>query len=371
MSSEPGLFVMAGGGTGGHVIPAIAVAREVVRMGYRVLFVGTERGVENRLVPAAGFRLEKIRVGGIKNLGIATRILSLWRLVNETAGQIARFSEWKPVAVFSMGGYVAGPPVLAALLRGVPVVVMEPNAVPGFTNRWIARWVKRALINFEETARFFPAGRTELTGLPVREEFFNLPPRSGSEFTVLITGGSQGSRTLNEAARKGWPLFREAALPVRLIHQTGSTMYAALAAEFRETGLSGEVWEFIPDMPGAFAQADFVVCRSGAGAVSELAAAGKPAMLIPFPFAADQHQLKNAEAFERAGAARLSLDRDWNGQRFFDVVRELYKNRDRLKAMGEAARKLAHAAAARRAAEILVEVSTRSIDSTEQSRNNS
>src|SRR5580698_9389369 len=328
------LFVMAGGGTGGHVIPAIAVAREVCRMGYQVLFVGTERGVENRLVPAAGFRLEKIRVGGIKNLGIATRLLSLWQLAGETSAQITRFREWKPAAVFSMGGYVAGPPVLAALLRGVPLVVMEPNAVPGFTNRWIARWVRRALISFDETKRFFPAGRTELTGLPVREEFFNLPLRANDEFTVLITGGSQGSRTLNEAARQSWPLFRKAGLLVRLIHQTGSPMFSALSNEFRETGLSGEVSAFIQDMPGAFAQADFVVCRSGAGAVSELAAAGKPSMLVPFPFASDQHQLKNAAAFERAGAARMSLDKDWNGQRFFDVVREMYRDRTRLQEMG-------------------------------------
>lgn len=350
------LFVMAGGGTGGHVIPAIAVAREVCKMGYQVLFVGTERGVENRLVPAAGFRLEKIRVGGIKNLSIATRILSLWQLVIETFAQIARFREWKPAAVFSMGGHVAGPPVLAALLRGVPVVVMEPNAVPGFTNRWIARWVRRALINFEETKRFFPAGRTELTGLPVREEFFNLPARTSAQFTVLITGGSQGSRTLNEAARQSWPLFRDAGVPVRLIHQTGSSMFSMLSNEFRATGLPGEVSEFIQDMPGAFAQADFVICRSGAGAVSELAAAGKPSMLVPFPFAADQHQLKNAEALVRAGAARMSLDRDWNGQRFFEVVRELYENHAELEAMGEAARKLAHPGAARRAAEILIAV---------------
>src|ERR1700728_2083999 len=127
--SNGDLFVMAGGGTGGHVIPAIAVAGEICRMGYRVLFVGTERGVENRLVPAAGFRLEKIHVGGIKNLGLATRLSSLWQLVMETSSQVARFREWKPAAVFGMGGYVAGPPVLAALLRGVPVVVMEPNAV--------------------------------------------------------------------------------------------------------------------------------------------------------------------------------------------------------------------------------------------------
>jgi UDP-N-acetylglucosamine--N-acetylmuramyl-(pentapeptide) pyrophosphoryl-undecaprenol N-acetylglucosamine transferase len=350
------LFLMAGGGTGGHVIPAIAVAREITRMGFEVLFVGTDRGVESRLVPAAGFRLEKIRVGGLKNLGVFTRLLSLWRLLAETAGQLSRFAEWKPAAVFSMGGYVAGPPVLAALLRGVPVVVMEPNAIPGATNRWIAKWVKRALINFEETRRFFPPGRTELTGLPVREEFFHLPPKTGATFTVLITGGSQGSRTLNNAARQAWPLFRDANLRVRLIHQTGSSMYQELSADFCKAGLSGEISEFITDMPAAFAKADLIVCRAGAGAVSELAAAGKPSVLIPFPFAADQHQLKNAQAFERAGAARLSLDRDWNGQKFFEIVSHLYQNGAELSVMGESARKLAHSGAAQRAARILIEL---------------
>jgi UDP-N-acetylglucosamine--N-acetylmuramyl-(pentapeptide) pyrophosphoryl-undecaprenol N-acetylglucosamine transferase len=353
--NEGKLFVMAGGGTGGHVIPAIAVAREVCRMGYRVLFVGTERGVENRLVPAAGFQLKKIRVGGIKNLGLATRLVSLWRLLSETMGQLARFAEWKPAAVFSMGGYVAGPPVLAALLRGVPVVVMEPNAVPGFTNRHMARWVKRALINFEETARFFPPGLTELTGLPVREEFFAVKKKAEGVFTLLITGGSQGSRTLNEAARQSWPLFRAAGLPVRIIHQTGTPMYESIAADFRESGIEGEIAPFIPDMAAAFAESDLIVCRAGAGAISELAAAGKPSILIPFPFASDQHQLKNAEAFERAGAARMSLDRDWNGQRLFQHVSELYQDWPRLDAMGKCARTLAHPGAARRAADILVE----------------
>lgn len=353
--NEAPLFVMAGGGTGGHVIPAIAVAREILRMGYRVLFVGTERGVESRLVPSAGFRLEKIRAGGIKNLGPVTRIVSLWQLIVETAGQFGRFARWKPAAVFSMGGYVAGPPVLAALLRGVPVVVMEPNAAPGVTNRYIARWVKRALISFEETARFFPIGRTVLTGLPVREEFFAVRRRDETEFTVLITGGSQGSRTLNEAARESWPLFRQAGLPMRFIHQTGSAMYESIAGGFRESGLAGEVQPFIPDMAGAFQRADLVICRAGAGAVSELAAAGKPSVLIPFPFASDQHQLKNAQAFERAGAAQMWLDRDWNGQRFFETVTALYRDRARLETMSECARKLAHPGAARRAAEILVD----------------
>ena len=354
----PPLFVMAGGGTGGHVIPSIAVARELRRLGFDVLFVGTERGAESRLVPAAGFRLEKIRVGGIKNLGIATRLVSLWRLLVESANQIVAFRQWRPVAVFSMGGYVAGPPMVAALVRRVPIVVMEPNAKPGLTNRRIAPWVKRALISFPATARFFPDGRTELTGLPVREEFFAIEtPAASRWFTVLITGGSQGSRTLNEAARAAWPKFREQGIPVRLIHQTGPGMYPAIAAEFAKTGLPGEVLAFITDMPAAFAQADLVVCRVGAGAVSELAAAGRPSVLIPFPFAADQHQFHNAEALRDAGAAILALDREWTGDLFAELVRSLYGDPARLKSMGEAARKLAHPGAARRAAEILLETS--------------
>jgi UDP-N-acetylglucosamine--N-acetylmuramyl-(pentapeptide) pyrophosphoryl-undecaprenol N-acetylglucosamine transferase len=346
---------MAGGGTGGHVIPGIAVAREIERMGYDVLFVGTERGVENRMVPAAGFRLEKIRAGGVKNLGMMTRVSSVLSLVKETLGQIAKFREWKPAAVFSMGGYVAGPPVLAALLRGVPLVVMEPNAMPGITNRYVGRWVKRALISFKESAKFFPEGRSELTGRPVSDEFFAITPKTGGQFTVLITGGSQGSRTLNEAARQSWPLFVAAGVPVRFIHQTGSLMYQSIAADFAKAGVSGEVKEFITDMPAAFAQADLIVCRSG-GTVAEVAAAGKPSIMIPLPFAADDHQLKNAEAFERAGAALLSLDREWKGQRFFDWVMELYQDRAKLAAMGERARTLAKPGAARRAAEILVEI---------------
>jgi len=349
------IFVMAGGGTGGHVIPAIAVAREVSRAGHEAVFVGTDRGVEARLVPAAGFRLEKIRVGGIKNLGLLTRLASLWRLIAETASQWRSFGQWQPAAVFSMGGYVAGPPVLAALARGVPVVVMEPNAVPGATNRWISRWVSRALISFEETRRFFPKDRTELTGLPVREEFFLVPVKPPApEFTVLITGGSQGSRTLNEAARASWPLFRQAGAAIRFIHQTGTAMHEQLSKEFAASGLAGEIVPFIADMPGTFAQVDLIVCRSGAGAVSEVAAAGKPSILVPFPFAADDHQAKTAEVLEVAGAAILCSDKNWTGAKLFDSVSALRADPDRLRAMGEAARRLAHPDSARRAAEILI-----------------
>jgi len=341
---------MAGGGTGGHVIPALAVARELRRRGHAVFFVGTERGLESKLVPAEGFELKKIDIGGLNRVGAKQKIATLVKLPFSTLGCF----KFKASAVFSMGGYVAGPPVMAALIKRVPVVVMEPNAVPGFTNRVIGRRVARALISFPETAAWFPPGRTEITGLPVRDEFFRIPPKPRTEvFEILITGGSQGSRTLNQAARQSWPLFRQAGFPVRLVLQTGTAAFDALREEFAHSGVDGEIVPFITDMPAAFRDADLVVCRSGAGAVSELAAAGKPSILTPFPFAADDHQTRNAEAMQRGGAARLVRDAEMNGERLFSLVRELAVDPGRLVGMGAAARQFAKPGAARRAAEIL------------------
>ena len=347
-------FVMAGGGTGGHVIPALAVARELRKRGRAVFFVGTERGIESRLVPADGFELRKIEIGGLNRVGLRQKLATLLRLPVATLG-CRRFVA-PAAAVFSMGGYVAGPPVIAALLSRTPVVVMEPNAVPGFTNRAIGRWVSRALISFPETAAYFRASRAEETGLPVRDEFFGIPPKPRSDvLNLLITGGSQGSRTLNQAARQSWPLFRNAGLPVRIVHQTGAAGFDEIRDAFAQSGLDGEVTRFIADMPAAFAAADLVVSRSGAGAVSELAAAGRPSVLVPFPFAADDHQTRNAEAMERGGAARLLRDADASGERLFEIVRDLSRD-DHLRCMGEAARRFAKPGAAARAADILEEV---------------
>jgi UDP-N-acetylglucosamine--N-acetylmuramyl-(pentapeptide) pyrophosphoryl-undecaprenol N-acetylglucosamine transferase len=253
-----------------------------------------------------------------------------------------------------MGGYVAGPPVAAALARRIPVVIMEPNAVPGFTNRVIGRFVRRALVAFPETARYFPPGKTEVAGLPVREEFFRIPPRPRStELCILITGGSQGSKTLNEAGRLSWPLFRQSGMGVRIVHQTGLAQFERLRDEFARSGLAGEVAPFIHNMPAAFAEAGLVVCRSGAGAVSELAAAGKPSVLVPFPFAADDHQTRNAEAMQRGGAARLVKDAEMSGEKLFAIAQELSHVPEALARMGEAARQFARPGAAARAAEIL------------------
>ncbi len=342
-------FVMAGGGTGGHVIPALAVAGELRSRGHSVRFIGTRRGLESRLVLAENFPLEYIEIGGLKRVGLRRMLTTLGELP-WSVWQAARMLDRSgATAVFSMGGYVAGPVLIAALWKRLPVVVMEPNAMPGFTHRRLARFVSRALLSFEETARWFPKGRTEITGLPVRDEFAALKPKARSLFlTVLITGGSQGSRTLNRAAEEAWPLLKSA--KIRLIHQTGLAAYEEIAARFKTADVDGEIAAFFSDMPATFAQADLVVSRAGAGTVSELAAAGKPSILVPLPTASDQHQLRNAQAFERAGAARLLLDSETTGAR---LVEEIAKVSDKLDQMAAAVRSLAHPGAARRAAEVL------------------
>jgi UDP-N-acetylglucosamine--N-acetylmuramyl-(pentapeptide) pyrophosphoryl-undecaprenol N-acetylglucosamine transferase len=346
-------FLFAGGGTGGHVIPALAVAREIRQRGHGAFFVGTDRGMEAKLAPAEGFELKKIDIGGLNRVGMRQKLITLLKLPFTTLGCL----KYHPDAVFSMGGYVAGPPVMAALLRRIPVVVMEPNAVPGFTNRVIGRFVRRALVSFPETAKYFPAGRTEVTGLPVREEFFRIPPKPRSAtLHILITGGSQGSRTLNQAARQSWPLFRKAGFAVSIVHQTGAAAFEAVRDEFAQSGLAGQIVPFITNMPEAFAAADLIICRSGAGTVSELAAAGRPSILVPFPFAADDHQTRNAEALERAGAARVVRDSEINGEKLYAVASELADADGLLAAMSAAARQFAKPGAARRAAEILEEV---------------
>ncbi len=355
--SQARVFLMAGGGTGGHVIPAIAVADELRHRGHEALFVGTRDGMEAKLVPAAGFQIEWVEIGGLKRVGASRMVRTLGQLPGGVLQVNRLIRSRRPAAVFSMGGYVAGPVVLAAWLRRLPVVLMEPNATPGLTNRKMGRFAARALVSFPETARFFPAGRSEVAGLPVRNEFFDIPPKPrGDLLTVLITGGSRGSRTLNLAARESWPLFRESGLQVRLVHQAGREGWRKLAEEFSATGLEGEVVEFIDDMPAAFAGTDLVVCRSGAGAVAELAAAGKPSILVPFPFAADNHQLRNAEAMVKPGAALLVQDTAMKGERLFDEVTALSGTEGLLDRMGRAARAMGKPGAAKRAADVLEEL---------------
>ena len=351
-------FLMTGGGTGGHIFPALAVARLLRERGHDVLFAGTPEGMEARLAPEAGFRMEFIRIGGFNRAGLRKQARTALQLPVSIGAAILMMGRWRPDAVFSMGGYVAGPVALAAVLRRVPLIVMEPNAVPGVTNRRLASFVYRALVGFEATKRWFPSERVELTGLPIREEFFRIPPKTGGPFTLLITGGSRGSQSLNRASSESWILFRSSRTPIRIIHQCGASAAQELAAQFAASGLEGEVIPFIRDMPAAFAEADLVLGRSGAGGVGEIAAAGMASILVPLPFAADDHQRKNAATLVDAGAAHMVLDRDLTGERLFREVEDLRRHPEEREIMRERVRQFARPDAAERAAEVLEEAAS-------------
>jgi UDP-N-acetylglucosamine--N-acetylmuramyl-(pentapeptide) pyrophosphoryl-undecaprenol N-acetylglucosamine transferase len=354
-------FAMAAGGTGGHVVPALAVARELERRGHRPVFVGTKNGFEARLVPAAGFEIEWIEIGAWNRVSLMQRLRTAAMLPESLLRSARILRRERAAVVFSMGGYVAAPVVLAALASGIPVVAMEPNALPGMVNRKTARWLDTVLVAFEETRALLP-GRCVVSGVPVREGFFRLGPSpvNGQPLEVLITGGSRGSRTLNRAFRDSLTLFAaKGAPPVRFRHQCGTDDLADLQKALANSGLPGSVEAFIADMPEAFGQAAIVVGRSGANAVAELAAAGRPSILVPFPFAADDHQTRNAQAMVQAGAARIIADAEMNGRRLFEEIRLLTADPARLAAMGEAAKRLAKPDAAAAAADALMEAAGR------------
>jgi UDP-N-acetylglucosamine--N-acetylmuramyl-(pentapeptide) pyrophosphoryl-undecaprenol N-acetylglucosamine transferase len=351
----PYSFVMTGGGTGGHVFPALAVARVLRERGHKLLFVGSQAGMESRLVPESGFDIEFIRSGALKRVGLRRQIHTAAILPASIGSAWQLLRRFRPGAVFSMGGYVAGPVMAAALVCRIPLVVMEPNALPGLANRRVARRVYRALVGFEATRAWFPKDKCEVTGLPVRPEFFHIPPKREGTFTVLITGGSRGARTLNRASLESWELFRESEKPVRIVHQTGAAEHESLARVFSTAGVEGEVVPFIQDMPQAFANADVVVGRAGAGGVSEIAAAGMPSVLVPLPTAADDHQRRNAELLVKAEAARMVPDREMNGERLFKEIESLRESREELERMRVRVRRFATPGAAERAAAVLEE----------------
>ena len=340
--------ILAGGGTGGHVIPALAIAQELQKnYDAAVLFIGTARGIENRLVPAAGFPLRLIEVGALNRVSLATRLKTSLGLPGAVWTARKMLAEFGPDVVIGVGGYASGPAMLAAIMTRIPTLAFEPNVVPGFANRLVARWVSAAAVHFEETARYFR--HAEVTGVPVRPAFFEIPEKvsTGGPPTLLVFGGSQGAHAINQAMIQCLPELMKQAAGIRIIHQTGERDYNDAQAAYQRAGVSAEVSAFINDMPGYFARADLLLCRSGASTVAEVAAAGKPAIFVPFPRAADDHQRVNAQALERAGAAvvleETKLDDVW----LVETVSALLGDPSRLRRMSQAAKSLSHPNAAR------------------------
>ena len=342
--------ILAGGGTGGHVIPALAIANQLKKSyNAEVLFIGTARGIENRLVPAAGFPLQLVRVGALKNVSLVTRLKTAFDLPRAIWDAGRMLNEFAPDVVIGVGGYASGPAMLAAVVKHIPTLAFEPNVVPGFANRVVARFVSAAAVHFEETAKYFR--HAEVTGVPVRQAFFEIADRQimerGGTPTLLVFGGSQGAHAINEAMIRCLPVLQREAPGIHIIHQTGERDYNDALAAYQSLGESAEVFKFIEDMPSAFARADLVVCRSGASTVAEIAAAGKPAVFVPFPRAADDHQRINAEALARAGAAVVVEESRLEGVWLAETISALLGDSSRLAQMSEAARSLAHPNAAR------------------------
>ncbi|MBE3574097.1 MAG: undecaprenyldiphospho-muramoylpentapeptide beta-N-acetylglucosaminyltransferase [Firmicutes bacterium] len=371
-------IVFAGGGTGGHIIPAIALAQAWQERdpGAEIVFLGTAHGLERTLVPQAGYRLKLIharpwrrrldlelfRTGGAALYGFGQALAFLRR--------------WHPALVVGTGGYVAGPVLLAAHLLGLPVVLQEQNALPGRTTRLLGRWADLVLLGYAEARAYFPCARhVVVTGNPVRREFARPPSRAEARrrlgldedaFTILALGGSQGARSINEtmlALADRWPRLGKA----QVLHQTGAPHFAGaaerllkLGAQERPFGAGRQmalgplhVVPFIQDMAAALAASDLVVSRAGALTLVEITNLGVPAILIPYPYAADNHQEFNARAIEKAGGARVILDRELSAPQLWDEIRDLYEHPDTLRAMGAASRALARPDAAARAAELM------------------
>jgi len=356
--SRGGLDVLiAGGGTGGHVFPALALGAALVDRGLGIAFAGTSQGLEARLVPAAGRTLyllpgRQVRGGGAR--GVARGTITLTRGLGSALGLVRRV---RPRLVVGVGGYASVAGVMAARLRRVPVVLLEQNAIPGAANRSLGRFARRVCLGFPEAASFFPSGRVIHTGNPVRPEVLaalDTPPAVG--LGLLIFGGSQGAHRLNRAAVAALEALGPIARGLRIRHQTGAADRGEVAAAYQRLGLDARVDVFVGDMGAAYRDASIVVSRAGAMSCAEICAMELPAVLVPYPYAADDHQRRNAEILAAAGAARVILDRDLDGPRLADALAPLLHDPSTRTAMAARSRDLGRPRAAADVAEVCMEV---------------
>jgi UDP-N-acetylglucosamine--N-acetylmuramyl-(pentapeptide) pyrophosphoryl-undecaprenol N-acetylglucosamine transferase len=324
-------------------MPALAIGRELRdKHGADVLFIGTARGLETKLVPEAGFRLELVRSGQLKNVSLKTRLKTFGDLPLGVLHCMRLLKEFRPQVVVGVGGYASGPAMIAAVLKGIPTLAYEPNAVPGMTNKLLGKRVSAAAVNFDATARFFR--NAEVTGVPVRAEIFDLPGRAvGVPPRLLVTAGSQGAAVFNDVMPRIVAGLMRQVPGLTIVHQSGARHLETTRAAFAASGADASQWRveaFLTDMPGEYAAADLVLARSGS-TIAELCAAGKPSVLVPLPTAADDHQRKNAEVLAGAGAAVMLLQRDATPEAVEQLLVDLLLDGERRRRMAEAAKSLA------------------------------
>ena len=350
-------WAIAGGGTGGHVTPALALGEAAAERGDQVLFIGSQQGLEARWVPEAGFELVTLGSGQVMGRSLAGRAMGVLRILGSVAAARRALARFDADVVLSVGGYAAMPASLAAALRRTPLVLVEPNAVPGRVNRLCARFAGQIFVGFDDAVRRFSNAHAEVrnTGIPLRRalvaRFDDAPSRRTPEppFRLFVFGGSQGAHQINQLMKASLPQLRD--LPVEVVHQSGDRDREELQGAYRDAGIAAEVVAFETDMPTRYRWADLAICRAGALTVAELALSGLPALLIPYPFAADNHQAANAGEFEREGAGigLHELPRDGSdASHLVSLLRELLAAPKRLQDMSVAASRLARPDAATR-----------------------
>src|SRR5262245_37953912 len=309
--------IIAGGGTGGHLFPGIAVAREIQRRdkNAEILFVGTEHGIEARLVPQEGFPLRCLPAGSMKGVGWGARARNLAATVKGILGARRILKEFRPAFVIGVGGYASFPMLGAAILKGYPRIIMEQNAVPGLANRMLGRWVDFAAVTDPGTSSYF-GSRAVVTGNPIRPQFKSIEGKEHRPpYEVLVFGGSQGARSINTAVKDALPLLADLKGQLRFTHQTGESQLEETRAAYAAAGFDADVRAFFGEFHQKYADADLIISRAGATTVAEIKASGRAAVLVPFPFAADDHQTRNAESMVNEGAAIMIRNADLNGQK--------------------------------------------------------
>ncbi|MBX3039542.1 MAG: undecaprenyldiphospho-muramoylpentapeptide beta-N-acetylglucosaminyltransferase [Bdellovibrionaceae bacterium] len=350
--------IIAGGGTGGHIYPGIAIARALQEKDpdLEIHFVGTPAGLENKIVPKEGFPLHLMTIGKLNTGGgLIGKIKTLFGIPKAMIQSAALLMELKPEAVLGVGGYASGPFVLMASLLGFRAAIWEPNAKPGLTNRWLSRFVRRSFVVFEDAVRELKSKKIVSVGLPVRAEVEQVKDRAadGADFHVLIFGGSQGARSINHAVRDLLKLDPEWRQDIRFVHQTGTADYKSISEAYQ--GISGvNAFEFLHDMDQRYLWADMVICRSGASTVAELAAVRRPAILIPLPSAADDHQRKNAESLVQRDAALMVPQSELTPERLKEEILKLKNDSQRRLTMRENLRNFHKPKAAHKIADLIL-----------------
>ncbi len=354
-------MLVAGGGTGGHVFPGIAIAEEVVTRhpGNDVVFVGTSRGLEAKVVPQAKFPIELIDVKGLKGKGIAGALLNLLLLPRAFLESWRILRRWRPDVVVGVGGYASGPVVVVAWLLRIPTAVQEQNAIAGFTNRVLGRFAKAAFTAFPEAVRWFAPRKVYQLGNPIRRQLmenYMRPEVEHEKPCLLVFGGSQGAHSLNMRVIEALPHLADLRDALRITHQTGARDRDAVERGYRACGFDPDVREFITDMSAAYAESDLVVCRAGATTLAELTVCKKPSILVPFPFAADNHQVLNAKSLVDAGAAVMIEERNLTGELLAAEIRAILTDPERRGLMARAAGRLGSPQAAKEIADVCAEL---------------